>query len=102
MLVSAFVFFWQDKGYIAWARAAVAAVDKARSFMEECEAEATRAGASAPAWLEPVYKQAVEDMISASCVLCFVFLCVQWNVFVVFLLPIVCCVVRVWFVGLVL
>ena len=53
--------FLQDKGYLSWARTAVANVEKARSFMEECEAEATRAGASAPAWLEPVYTQAVKD-----------------------------------------
>lgn len=54
--------------------------------MEECEAEATRAGASAPAWLEPVYTHVVEDMISASSVLCFMFLCVLCNAFVVPLL----------------
>ena len=54
--------FLQDKGYVVWARTAVAAVEKARSFMEECEAEVARAGASAPAWLAPVYTQAVEDI----------------------------------------
>ena len=53
--------------------------------MEECEAEATRAGASAPACLQPVYTLVVEDMISASSVLCFMFLCVQCNAFVVLL-----------------
>ena len=43
--------------------------------MQECEAQVSRAGASAPAWLQPVYTQALEDMT-------FVSLCVQCNAFV--------------------
>ena len=55
-------FFLQDKGYVVGARTAVAAVEKVRFFMEECEAEVARAGASAPSWFAPVYMQAVEDI----------------------------------------
>ena len=62
MLVSPFMFFLQDKAYVVWACTSDADVEEARSFVEECEAEVARAGASAPAWLAPVYTQALEDI----------------------------------------